>query len=268
MVNRVADESPARAAGIDRGWTPLQWRDQAYAGSIDCRLNEVISASFLDARGQRRDISVKCGQPVVTPDRSARLLDGGLVQLRIGGFSVDTGKWFVGELQVHHDAAGLVIDLRGNKGGRRDVLRECLDPLFTKVTLIGESRHRNGRVEKLGVPGRGTSAYAGRIFVLIDDETASAAEVFAASMQTTGRGTVVGRRSMGAVLDSRTFNLPDGFRIDLPIFDYRTAGGLRLEGTGVNPDAPVAITVQALRDGRDPDLEQVLRLATASAPVR
>ena len=126
---------------------------------------------------------------------------------------------------------------------------------------MGTLRQRDGKEIKVKVAGRGSAAYGGRIFVLIDEQTASAAEIFAAGIQSSGRGIIVGRNSTGMVLAARNYSLPDGFKVQIPILDYLTANGIRLEGVGVKPDQPVAITAQDLRDNRDPDIERVRVLA-------
>ena len=97
------------------------------------------------------------------------------------------------------------------------------------------------------------------LVVLIGPSTGSAAEIFAHVMQHYGRATIVGRRTAGAVIVSRTYSLPGGGKLQVPIQDYRGLDEKRLEGRGVTPDVAVPSPALAdLRAGRDPDLEKAL----------
>ena len=137
------------------------------------------------------------------------------------------------------------------------MLRKCFEPFFSEPTVFGESRDRNGKEPTLKVSGRGKNAYQGRVFVLIDEMSYSAAEIFAAEMQESGRGIVIGRQSAGEVLASLDKGLSNGFSVHLAFRDYRTAKGIRLEGRGVIPDEPVKLTMKDFMENRDPDLERV-----------
>jgi len=78
--------------------------------------------------------------------------------------------------------------------------------------------------------------YRGPVYVLTSGRTASAAEPLAHVLQTTGRATLVGAPTAGAMLSSRTFPFGEGWELVVPVADYFTAEGARLEGHGVVPD--------------------------------
>ncbi|MFN8002429.1 MAG: S41 family peptidase [Acidobacteriota bacterium] len=102
--------------------------------------------------------------------------------------------------------------------------------------------------------GQGKDAYRGRVVVLIDEKTASAAEIFAAGLQEAKRAVIVGRQSSGDVLGSLNYKLPHGFYVDIPIWDYQTANGARLEGRGVIPNEVVTLTLKDFLANRDLDI--------------
>jgi C-terminal processing protease CtpA/Prc len=77
------------------------------------------------------------------------------------------------------------------------------------------------------------------VFVLTDGTTASAAEPLADVLQATGRATIVGATTAGAVLTSEYLDLPGGWRLQLPTGTYVNAAGVELEGRGVVPDVAV-----------------------------
>ncbi|MBC7930625.1 MAG: peptidase S41, partial [Rubrivivax sp.] len=101
----------------------------------------------------------------------------------------------------------------------------------------------------------------GRIILLTNARTASAAEVFAASLREAGRARVVGETTCGCVLGiRRRHQLPDGGVLDISEMNYHTAGGVRLEGRGLSPDEQITPTREDLRRGRDRAVELALEI--------
>jgi C-terminal processing protease CtpA/Prc len=107
----------------------------------------------------------------------------------------------------------------------------------------------------------------GRLYVLIDSRSASAAEVFARVVQREGRGMVLGDLSAGLVMRGRVFPLSIG--ADIRIFyglsitdaDLIMADGTRLERRGVRPDSLILPSAAELAAGADPVLAAALSLA-------
>lgn len=98
--------------------------------------------------------------------------------------------------------------------------------------------------------------FGGRIYVLIDRRTASAAEPLAELLKRTGRATLIGERTAGAMLSSERIPLQAGLVLIAPTADYYTAEGHRLEGTGVAPHVEVNSAValaEALRHAVEPE---------------
>ena len=98
--------------------------------------------------------------------------------------------------------------------------------------------------------------------LLVDDATASAAEIVAAALQEAGRALVVGEPSRGAVLPAAVAPLPNGAKLEYAIADYLTPRGERLERRGVTPD----LVVRAI--AADNGAPIPLLLALELVPVR
>ena len=255
-VVRLANTgSPAKAAGIEPGWL-------ATAGSGDCdSYGRAVTNTFQDALGQLHHTEVPCEiirGPGDAESPSVRMLNDTTVYLRFTGFDKKKVSWFENQVAAHRATPAMVIDLRGNGGGDAIELRNALKLFFAETTEFGTFRSRKGSDKKLKA-GNGAKAYRGRVTVLVDAASYSAAEIFAAAMQETGRAVIVGRTTRGGVLGSDHFGLSNGFVLHLPIYDFRTSAGIRLEGRGVIPDEPVEVTLQDFREGRDPDLDRVIR---------
>jgi len=110
--------------------------------------------------------------------------------------------------------------------------------------------------------------FAGPVAILVDALSGSASEVFAGGMQALGRARIFGATSLGGVLPARWERLPNGDVLYHAIADFITADGIVLEGRGVIPDEPVAVTRADLLAGKDPVLDAALRWIAAERSVR
>ena len=122
---------------------------------------------------------------------------------------------------------------------------------------------RSGRESAQGARQWWPASYTGTVAILVDNSSASAAEIFSHVMQFHHRAIVVGRRTAGAVIVAREYFLPDGGRLQVATEDYRGLDGKRLEGNGVKPDVEVELKLADVRAGRDRDLEAALRALEA-----
>lgn len=98
--------------------------------------------------------------------------------------------------------------------------------------------------------------FAGPAYVLTSRSTASAAELAVDVLKVSNRVTIIGERTAGQMLSQTIFDIPGGFHLSLPIADYYSAGGGRIEGAGIEPDIAVdaadalGVALQALEEGR------------------
>ena len=161
----------------------------------------------------------------------------------------------------------LILDLRGNRGGRVTAMQALLGGLSSSDVKIGESKERN-RTTPLVAKGTGADAFTGRVFILIDGKSASASELVARTIQLTERGTVIGDRSAGAVMTSRNHPLVVShgenvisYSVMVTASEPTMPDGGRLEKKGVEPDFKILPTAEDLAAGRDPALAQALKFA-------
>jgi C-terminal processing protease CtpA/Prc len=160
----------------------------------------------------------------------------------------------------------LILDLRGNPGGLTTTLERVVGNVCEHDVKISDRVGRKAHKPQLAKT-RGTSAYSGKIIVLVDSASASAAELFARVIQLEKRGTVVGDRSSGAVMEARPYS--ESLGADTKIFygfnitdaDLIMADGKSLEHTGVTPDEIVLPTAKDLAAGRDPAMARAAELA-------
>lgn len=156
-------------------------------------------------------------------------------------------------------APGLVIDLRGNTGGVVQLARGFAGWLVHKPATLGVMTLGDTALNLMVHPRAEGQRYAGPVAVLVDGRTMSTGEVLAAGLQELDRARVFGEPTPGRCLPSFIETLPNGDLLQLAFGDLTTPSGRRLEGTGVEPDAPVAVTRSALSQGQDPVLDAALR---------
>jgi carboxyl-terminal processing protease len=164
-------------------------------------------------------------------------------------------------------AHGLILDLRKNGGGDAEAMAELAALFLDSGFNLGTFTDRNGVSFQLSVPKKSTLAAAPLVhtnlpmIVLTDERTSSAAEILAASLQAAGRAKIIGSDTCRCVLAIRSrHTLPDGGVLDVSEFDYRTGNGVRLEGRGIKPDEPIALSRNDLYNHRDAALEAALQL--------
>jgi carboxyl-terminal processing protease len=186
---------------------------------------------------------------------SARLR-GGVGYVRFNLFAAPVLEKFCAALRSMKDAPGIVLDLRGNRGGLLGLVYGLGGLLETRPVSFGVMRTRAGWHDLGIVPQK--NGYRGQLVVLIDAETQSAAEIFAGGVQASGRAVVVGQRSAGATLPSAAKELPTGAILQYAFADFVGGDGRLIEGAGVEPNLSVKLTRRRLLAGRDPQLEAAL----------
>jgi carboxyl-terminal processing protease len=122
----------------------------------------------------------------------------------------------------------LIIDLRDNGGGYLERAVEIADEFLKDKELMVFTKNRKGTVEKTFATEDGIFE-SGKLYVLIDENSASASEILAGAIQDNDRGTIVGRRSFGKGLVQREMDFDDGSAVRLTISRYYTPSGRSIQ---------------------------------------
>jgi len=261
-VAEVLPGSPAETAGVRPGWIVVKRNGTTLGERNDFRARdgEVAQWDFLDERDRPVTLALTARPLSTKPRQEVRVLAGGFVYLRFDGFDGPDRRWLGDQLKAHHNAPGIVLDLRQNPGGETFSLGITIGEFFDRSMDCGSFITRSGSRSEKNSWQLGSARYGGRVAVLVDRVTASAAEIFSAVLQDHGRATIIGRKTAGAVLASWFYVLPDGGELQLSREDYVAPKGRRLEVNGVEPDLASQLTLEDLRAGRDPDLEAAVRV--------
>ena len=122
----------------------------------------------------------------------------------------------------------LVLDLRGNPGGFMDIANSIIDEFLEDGKLIVFTKNKNGEVDKSYATSKGDFE-DGKVYVLIDQNSASASEIVAGALQDNDKGIIVGRRSFGKGLVQQEMDLGDGSAVRLTTSRYYTPTGRSIQ---------------------------------------
>jgi carboxyl-terminal processing protease len=164
---------------------------------------------------------------------------------------------------------GWVVDLRGNPGGSLPAVLGAAAAFFdSSHSVVGYQVDRQRRQTPLQITPLNLLNGAALV-VLVDHDSASGAEIFAAALQEAQVGTLVGSKTAGNVGVATQLTLPDESVLQLTEQRFVSPSGVQLDGVGVTPDVVVDMTDEDLQNERDPQLRKALEIVvqkTTSAP--
>ena len=240
-VIKPVDDGPSAKAGVESGdrilyadKTKLYGRklpsDSLFSklkGTVGSDIELTIYRKSVDKKLKikiKRDII-----PIKSVD-AALLLGATTGYIKINRFAETTYNEFMtglGKLK-QQGAKSLIIDVRDNGGGYMEEAIAIADELLPNKQLIVFTKNKNGNVDKTFATEKG-SFEKGSVFVLINENSASASEILAGAVQDNDRGTIVGRRSFGKGLVQREMDFSDGSAVRLTIARYYTPTGRSIQ---------------------------------------
>jgi len=162
----------------------------------------------------------------------------------------------IGKARKHK---ALILDLRGNPGGSVDTLGYLIGHIFENNVKVADRVGRDTKKPEV-VKVIGHNHFSGKLVVLVDSQSASAAEIFARLVQIEKRGVVLGDQTSGHVMEAKEYSYQIGmgtvvlFGASITDADLIMSDGKSLEHTGVTPDETVLPTAADLANERDPVL--------------
>jgi carboxyl-terminal processing protease len=268
-IVEVYEGTPAQQAGLRSGDFLVRIDDRPVAGMALDQMTGLVRGppgSSVQIVVRRGDDPEEILYTVVRAEIHLQFVKDKLVQDDIGyvllrGFPepsvIDSIEQDIAEFQskgVH----GLVLDLRGNSGGRIDVGTRLLADFLPNGTSIYQEVDRGGRNSTHST--HGNSQFDMPLVVLVDGGTASMGEIFASAVQAHGAATVLGSNTSGSVAAAQVFGLPDGSGLQVTVFEILSSDGKPLNKVGVVPDEVIATEPGAVAAGAD---DPVLNRAVA-----
>ncbi|MBX9807419.1 MAG: S41 family peptidase [Flavobacteriaceae bacterium] len=192
--------------------------------------SEILVTVYRKSENKKLNIKIKRGVIPIKSIDAALLLNPTMGYIKINRFAESTFEEFKTGLTKlkEQGAKSLVIDLRDNGGGYLEQAVAIADEFLKDKQLIVFTKDKKGTLEKTF--GTKTGSFeSGKLFVLINENSASASEILAGAIQDNDRGTIVGRRSFGKGLVQREMDFDDGSAVRLTIARYYTPTGRSIQ---------------------------------------
>ena len=215
----------------------------------DVKLTLVREGSPLDITVTRQSISI--------PSVKQEVKDG-IGILTISRFGEDTNTLAKQAAQSFKDqnVKGVVLDLRGNPGGRLESA-VVLSSLWLEDKIILTERRDNVVIQTYR--SRGIATLAGiPTVVLINEGSASASEITAGALHDNKVATLIGLKTYGKGSVQQPIDLRDGSLLKVTVARWFTPKGKNIDKYGIEPDKKVDITSEDIKAGRDPQLDAAL----------
>jgi carboxyl-terminal processing protease len=271
-VTKVYDDSPAKDAGIESG-------DTIYSINDNVLTDETLDELLVDIKGEEGKevkMQLKRGEETIDADMKLRevLIDvvsyemledniGYIIIDQFTGTSTEQVEEAINDLKSQ-GMERIIVDLRDNPGGQLECIQAILNYFLPKDKLLLYSETKDGEQEKYYTENDGLITDM-PLCVLVNENSASASEVFAGVVKCYDRGKLVGTKTFGKGIMQSTFGLSDGTAIKLTIGKYYLPDDSNIHGIGIEPDYEVKLpedvtNVWALKHPDDPQLTKAIEV--------
>lgn len=246
-ISSVTAGSPAEAAGLLAGEIITGLNGESVTEITDETVREIVmenlggtvTLTVSDSRGKSRTVEVACQEYSVDPV-SYELIEGDIGYIEILNFENNSGADGIAAIEelVSKGALSLIFDVRNNPGGKVSELLELLDyilpegEMFITADKNGDETIKTSDAASIELP----------IVILVNKNSYSAAEYFAAILQEYGRAETVGEATTGKGRSQITLSLSDGSAIHISTKRYFTPNRVDLSETGgIQPDHEIQL---------------------------
>lgn len=264
------DGTPAKRAGLMPkdiilkvdGVSTADWTtDEAVNHIRGKRGTKVVLTIAREGRLQPFDVEIIRDQIVIKSVKWEYKNVGGkqIAVITISRFGDDTLPLFekaVNEI-ISRSVNGVIVDLRNNPGG---YLQTAVDVASAWVksgdVVVKETKSQGG--DQI-YTASGLNRLGGiKTIVLINGGSASAAEILAGALRDNNKATLLGEKSFGKGSVQELVNLKEGGAVKVTVAKWITPGGKNLDKDGLNPDLPVKLSEDDLKNGKDPQMDKAL----------
>lgn len=244
-ITDVTAGGGAEAAGIQIGDKITAVDGQSVVGMTSSESGALIRGEedttvtlTLEREGQELELTVE-RKRIQTVVASGKMLEDNVGLVTIENFDERCAEESIAAIEalLEQGAEALIFDVRNNPGGYKDEMVELLDyllpegDLFRSVDYLGREEVDHSDADCLDIP----------MAVIVNLQSYSAAEFFAAALSEYDAAVVVGQQTFGKGYFQNAFVLPDGSAVNLSVGKYFTPKGNTLIGTGLMPDVEVEV---------------------------
>ncbi len=242
-IAKVSSNSPAKRAGLKRGDIFVALNDQTLTpenehetfAKIPSKVGQAIKVTY-SREGKKQDLHLTFAT-ITESSVQIKLIEKDVYLVSISDFQKNTAqeiKDYFKEKKIR----GLVLDLRNNPGGLLLSGIETAE-LFIKEGLIVEVKDSSGKASQT-YPSQGFSTLEyGRLSVLVNERTASSAEILAGAIKDLKKGKLFGEKTFGKGSIQSFFPLTEDLFAKVTMARFYTAGGKSFHKVGIVPDVKI-----------------------------
>ncbi len=241
IVTQIIEDGPSERVGLKAGDRILiANKDTLYAQKLSSNAiikilkgkpnTQVNLQVFRKSTSQMLNFTVTRGDVKLKSVPAYFMLNDDLGYIKVTRFARTTYNEFKEALTslLNKGLKSLVLDLRDNPGGFIDIAEQIVDEFLEDDKLIVFTKNKGGKIDKSFATAKGDFEH-GKLYVLMNENSASASEIVAGALQDNDKGTIVGRRSFGKGLVQQEMELGDGSAIRLTIARYYTPTGRSIQ---------------------------------------
>lgn len=252
-VASVVSGSPAERAGLEQGNMIVKADGKKLyglsleeaSGLIRGPENEAVVLEVRSIHHQKPQVITIVRKNITYPSVESKQLSHKIGYIKISSFGTETPERVRGMLRAMSGNRGLIIDLRGNPGGRLDSLADILGYFIGARQPIIIQRDRNGDFSVETKTNK--ENYPTKVVVLIDNFSASASEIMAGNLKYYKVANLIGVRTFGKALVQGFFDIDSSkheqdkskLMVKVTVARYLLPGGEDIQDVGVEPDTEV-----------------------------
>ncbi|MDD3006124.1 MAG: S41 family peptidase [Candidatus Pacebacteria bacterium] len=262
--------SPAEKAGLMAGDQIVGVDNKSTEG---LNVDEVVEM-IRGEKGVSVKIAVVRGEETLTfdivrdtiVDKTVRweMKEGQVAYIEITQFKQDTATELdaqIGDI-LAQDPKSVALDLRNNPGGYLNVVVDVASRFIDEGQIVvTEESGESNQVYKASGGKRFSNL---PIVVLVNEGSASAAEILAGALKDHHLGTLVGKQTFGKGLVQGISELQDGSALKITVAKWLTPDGNNINKDGIAPDVEVEYTMDDFKAGKDPQLDKALEILRAN----
>lgn len=241
QIKNLKSDSDSVKLGLKNGLNVYKIDQQELkllnAGQVDDVLNGAMGTAVqIQLSPATPMLSLIRNQKLDVADIQATMLSNQVLVLKVKVFQQDTANEIKRLIEEHqnHRLKAVLIDLRNNPGGLLSSAVETADLFLNQGTIVSTKSRSEGNQQFQALPGNEFSQL--KLGVLINNRSASAAEVFTAAMKELNRATIIGDKSYGKGVVQKLFPLENGAALQMTVSHYLTPNGHAIDGQGIVPN--------------------------------
>lgn len=254
-ISKVYEGTPAEEAGLKDGDQIIKVNDtESTSKELSALVQEIRGEEgttvhlqvYRASNNKTFEIDVE-RKNVELPSITSKMLDGGIGYIQISEFQSKTDEQFKSALAdlKKQGMKSLIVDVRSNPGGLINAASNILDQILPEGTVV-YTEDKYGKREDYTSDSNCLDC---PIAVLVNENSASASEIFAGAIKDYNYGTLIGTKTFGKGIVQTVFPLEDGDAVKITTAKYYTPKGNYIHGVGIEPDIELTYKYSGPEDG-------------------